>query len=136
MMRTRAYEVRFLSDEILSRILFGSDPSKISPFQALQLANSLAELSGKSVGPSLDPLGKVRAATGLDDLRVDSTDEGASVGAGKYLSDNVYLGFEQGAGDENSTAATVEVEVTPNITVESELGNTGAGGGVAWEWDY
>ncbi len=123
-------------DEILSRILFGSDPSKISPFQALQLANSLAELSGKSVGPGLDPLGKVRAATGLDDLRVDSTDEGASVGAGKYLSDNVYLGFEQGAGDVNSTAATVEVEVTPNITVESELGNTGAGGGVSWEWDY
>ncbi len=123
-------------DEILSRILFGADPSKISPFQALQLANSLAELSGKSVGPGLDPLGKVRAATGLDDLRFDSTDEGASVGAGKYLSDGVYLGFEQGAGDENSTAATVEVEVTPNITVESELGNTGAGGGVAWEWDY
>lgn len=123
-------------DEILSRILFGADPSKISPFQALQLANSLAELSGKSTGPKIDPLGTLRDTTGLDDLRVDSGEDGPTVGAGKYLSDNVYLGFEQGSGDEPTTAATVEVELTPNITVESELGNSTAGGGVKWEWDY
>ena len=123
-------------DEILSRILFGADPSKISPFQALQLANSLAELSGKSTGPKIDPLGTLRDTTGLDDLRVDSGEDGPTVGAGKYLSDNVYLGFEQGGGDEPTTAATVEVELTPNITVESELGNSTAGGGVKWEWDY
>jgi len=42
----------------------------------------------------------------------------------------------QGAGS-GSSAATVEIEVTPNIKLESEFGANAAGkAGVNLEWDY
>lgn len=122
-------------DEVLARILFGRDLSSISPFQAVQLAQTVRRFSGK--GGGFDPLSKIRDVTGLDDLRVDTDEDGqATVGAGKYLTDKVYLEFEKGSG-ENSGAANLEVEVTPNITLESKVGEDAqAGAGLFWEWDY
>jgi translocation and assembly module TamB len=124
-------------DEILSRILFGTEARKISPFQAVQLAQSLRRLSGQSVGPEIDPLGALRSITGLDDITVNGAGtDNTSIGAGKYIGDRVYVEFEQGTAT-GSGAASVEVEVTPNITIESEAGGNGsAGAGVFWEWDY
>lgn len=124
-------------DEILSRILFGRDLSTISPFQAVQLAQTIRRFSGKGGNGTFDPLNTIRKATGFDDLRVETDEEGqANVGVGKYLTDKVYLEFEKGTG-EDSGAANLEVEVTPNITIESELGqDTQGGAGVFWEWDY
>lgn len=123
-------------DEILARILFGRDLSSISPFQAVQLTQTLRRFSGKG-GSGFDPLGEIRNLTGLDDIRIDSDEDGeTTVGAGKYLTDDVYLEFESGSG-ENSGAANLEIELTPNITLESEVGqDTQAGAGVFWEWDY
>lgn len=124
-------------DEVLSRILFGRDVSDISPFQAVQLAQTLRRFSGQGGGGGFNPLGQLRNITGLDDLRVESgSGEGATVGAGKYINDRIYLGVEKGT-LENSGAATLEFEVTPDITIESEVGQDAqAGGGVFWEWDY
>lgn len=123
-------------DQVLSYILFGKDASQISPFQALQLANTLRRFSGK--GGGLDPIGQLQKATGLDDLRIEGgTGEGVTVGAGKYLSDDVYLEVQQNSGDEGAGAARVEIELTPRITVESQVGSRGeTGGGIFWEWDY
>ncbi len=123
-------------DEVLSRILFGKDSTKISPFQAVQLAQTIRRFSGEG-GGGFDPLDAIRSATGLDDISVD-TDEtgGASVGAGKYLTDNVYLEFSKGKA-ENSGAATIQIEVTPSINVESEIGQDAqGGGGIFWKHDY
>lgn len=123
-------------DEVMSHILFGENLQKITPFQAIQLKQTLDRFSGRG-GNGFDPLGKLRDLTGFDDLRVDQDDDGnASVGAGKYLSEDVYLELEKGAGEESGTAK-VEVELTPNITLESEVGqNAQAGAGVLWKWDY
>lgn len=46
---------------------------------------------------------------------------------GKYLSDRVYLEAEQGL-DNQSSKASVSVEVTPKITFESEIGANSEGG--------
>ncbi len=123
-------------DEVLSRILFGQDPTNISAFQAVQLAQTLRRFSGKG-GGGIDLLGKVRDVTGLDDIRVEGVGtENATVGAGKYITDKVYVEVEQGAG-ENSGAASVEIEVTPRITLESKTSQNGDSDvGVFWEWDY
>lgn len=124
-------------DEVLSRILFGKDTARISPFQAVQLAQTARRFSGKGGGGGLDPLGMLRAATGLDDISVE-TDEsgGANVGVGKYLTDNVYLELEKGKA-ENSGAATIKIEITPSINVESRTGQDAqTGGGVFWKRDY
>lgn len=136
-------EMKFLSepalpqDEVLSHILFGQDMDKISPFQAVQLAQAMQRFSGVGGGSGFDPMGMLRSATGLDDIRVETDEEGqATVGAGKYLTEKVYLEFEAGS-EEDSGNANVQVELTPNITVESEVGQDArAGAGVFWKWDY
>lgn len=123
-------------DEIMSRVLFGRNLQKITPFQAIQLKNTLDRFSGNG-GGGFDPLGKLRNITGLSDIRVDTDSEGdTSVGVGKYLTDKVYLELEKGTG-EGSGAAKVQVEVTPSISVESEVGQDAqAGAAVQWRWDY
>lgn len=120
-------------EDVLSHILFGKDRANISPTQAIQMAQTLRRFSGG--GQGLDPLGKLRTGFGLDDLSVDSNEEGGtSVGAGKYLSDDVYL--QVGGGDKGGEAK-VQIELTPNIKVESEVGQDArAGGGLFWEWEY
>ena len=124
-------------DEVLAKILFGKDITDISAYQAYQLTQTLRRFSGQGGGAGFDPLGTALGVTGLDDLNVELDDEGgATVGAGKYLTDKVYLEVESGS-TENSGAARIEIEVTPSISVESEIGQDAQGGaGVFWKHDY
>ena len=122
-------------DEVLSLILFGTSIENISPFQAVQLASTLRRFSGQgSLMPN--PLETLEDITGLDDIRVKNTGEDVSVGAGKYISDKIYLEVEKGSA-EASGAASVEVEVTPSVKVESKAGQNGDNNvGAFWEWSY
>jgi autotransporter translocation and assembly factor TamB len=124
------------SDEILSRVLFGRTLTAITPFQALALADAARTLAG-SGGPGV--MEKTRKVLGVDqlELKTDGKEiDQATVGAGKYLSDKVYLEVEQGL-DPQSSKAKVNVDVTPNVTIESEVGVNAEGGmGVRWKWDY
>lgn len=124
-------------DEVLAKVLFGKDMKDISPYQAIQLAQTLRRFAGGGGGGGFDPMGSVMGATGLDELNVEMSEEGgATVGAGKYLTDKVYLEV-QGGGEEGSGGARIEIEVTPNISVESEVGQDAQGGaGVFWKKDY
>ena len=80
-------------DEILSRLLFGGPASSLSATQALQLAAALNSLRGS--GGGLNPLGKIRSATGLDRLQVlgadQTTGRGTALEAGKYISNRIYV---------------------------------------------
>jgi len=124
------------SDEILARLLFGQSVSNMSPMQALQLAQAARMLAG---GGGMDFMGKTRQFLGVDQLEVKQGGEDSgetSLRAGKYLSEKVYLEVEQGLGSETGKAS-VEWEVTPNISVETEAGVNAEGGvGVKWKWDY
>lgn len=125
-------------DEVLAHILFGEGMGNISPFQAVQLTQTLQRFTGHgSSGGGFDPVGLLRTTTGLDDLRFDADEDGnASVGAGKHLSDKVYLEVEASSAD-GSGSANIEIELTPNITLESEIGQDARGGaGIFWNWDY
>jgi translocation and assembly module TamB len=123
-------------DEVLARVLFGRSVGDMTPAQGLELAQAAASLT--SGGPGL--LDRVRMATGLDRLDISST-PGASgtaettATAGKYISDRVFLGVEQGTKSE-TTRSKVEVEVTPNVTVDTSVGAGAAGVGMNWKWDY
>ena len=124
------------SDEILSRLLFGRAVTSITPIQALQLANAARTLAGRG-GPGF--LDRTRSVLGVDQLEVrqsgDSLTE-TTVSAGKYLSDRVYLEVEQGTGA-GSGKASVEFQLSPHISVETEVGAHSEGGvGLQWKWDY
>lgn len=122
-------------DEVLALLLFKSNLSSLTPFQAIQLAQSVAELSGQSSGPGI--LGNIRSAIGVDRLDVGTgADNNVTVGAGKYISDKVYIGVSQGATPEDR-AVTTEIEITPSISATSSIdaqGNQGVG--AQWKYDY
>ena len=148
-------------DEILAQVLFGKNASELSRFEALQLANSLRELSNAG-GSNLDVLSGIRKTTGLDVLRVGSQDKAdqrttsgqsgdsdltgpkndqngttnaPTLEAGKYINDSIYVGVEQGA-TPDSTAVRVEVELFPSVNLQGKSSATTTEVGVGWKKDY
>lgn len=121
--------------EVLPRVLFGKSSSNLSAFEAFEVASAVAELSGVTGGSGI--LDKTRQTLGIDVLRVSSDDEGDTrVGAGSYVTEDVYVGVEQGT-QTGSGAVTVEVELTDSLSVETSTGtDASANVGVNWRWDY
>lgn len=100
-------------DEILPQILFGRSVEDLSAFEAAQLAASLATLSGRA---SLDLLGGVRAAAGLDRLNVRQDENGGLlVAGGVYLTRDVYLEVARGPLGEAQTR--VEYTLRPRLVL-------------------
>ena len=112
-------------DEVLSRILFGSSIGNLSAIQAVQLAASLNSLRGS--GGGLNPLGQLRAATGIDRLRIlgsdDTTGRGTALAAGQYLTDDIYVEFITDA--KGFTATQLEISLTPALSLLSQAGGSG-----------
>jgi len=108
-------------DEIVSRILFGSSVTQISALQAVQLAASLNELRGSSGG--LNPLGRLRSATGIDRLRLveadTATGRGTAVAAGMYLSDDIYVEIITDA--KGFTATQLEISLSRTLSLLSQF---------------
>ncbi len=123
-------------DELLAQLLFGKASGALSPFEAVQLAQAAAEIAG--VGGGAGTLDKFRKALGLDRLDVQSGEgtSGPSLSAGRYVTRNVFIGAKQGT-DVKSSAATVEIELTPNLKLETDVGaDASSKAGINWEWNY
>lgn len=112
-------------DEILSRLLFGTSVTSLSATQALQLAAALNSLRGS--GGGLNPLGKLRSATGIDRLRIlgadQSTGRGTAVAAGQYISNNIYIEIITDA--RGFTATQLEISLTKALSLLSQAGGDG-----------
>lgn len=118
-------------DEILSRLLFGQGISSLSPLQLARLAAAAAELAGG--GPSI--LDGVREATGLDDLDVVTDEEGNTTAkAGRYVTDNVYLGVEAGA--KGKTRVTIDLDISGDVKARGSISEDDSSVGIFFERDY
>jgi len=125
-------------DEVLSRLLFGTNPENLSATEAIQLAAALNSLRG-SGGGGLNPLGKLRSATGFDRLRVLGADEasgrGTSLAAGKYLTDNIYVEIVTDA--KGFTSTQLEIALTKALSLLSSTGSQGGqNASVKYSKDY
>lgn len=124
-------------DEVLSAVLFGKSVGNLNAVEAVQLAQSAATLAGfGGGGPGL--LGNLRRGLGVDRLEFTggADGKGGAVEAGRYVSDRVYVGVEQGIGA-NQSRATVEVDITKNIKAQADVGaDSDTRVGVKWEWNY
>lgn len=122
-------------DEVLSRLLFKKASGSLSPFQALQLAQAVSQLSGGAGGP--DVFEAARKGLGLDSLDVSTgTSGGPAVGASRYLSDRLSVGVKAGAKPAD-TGAVINYDVTRRVKVQGEAGSDGRtslGVGAEWEW--
>ena len=132
-------------DEVLAQILFGRSASQLGPFQYAEIAAALAELSGAGAGSN--PLDRVRKGLGLDRLSVGSgttnaagstsNTGGATIEAGKYIANGVYVGAKQGTSGAQ-TQAQVQIDLYKGLKAETDVG-TGAGGtsvGLSYQFEY
>jgi translocation and assembly module TamB len=107
-------------DEILPQVLFGHSIEDLSPFEAAQLATSLAALSGRG---SLDLVNAARAAAGLDRFNITQDVAGGYlVSGGVYLARGVYV--ELGRTGLGQAQTRVEWTIRPRmVLITSFLGN-------------
>ncbi len=125
-------------DEAMAMLLFGKPASGLSPFELLNAAQALAELTGKQpVGGGF--LSKLRGGLGLDQLSINSGSggmSGTSIEGGRYVAPGVYVGARQGA-SADSSRGVVEIEVLPHTKIQGDIGADSTGKvGVKMEWDY
>ncbi|MFG1465541.1 translocation/assembly module TamB domain-containing protein [Xanthobacter sp. DSM 24535] len=121
-------------DEVVARLLFGRSAGQLSAGQALQVAQTVATMSGTGSAA----LSSLRRSLGVDSVDVGTNAEGTGgqFGIGKRLNDRIYLGVRQGT-TSGSSAATIDIDITRNIRLQ---GATGADGGtevgIGAQWDY
>jgi translocation and assembly module TamB len=124
-------------DEAMAMLLFGKVGSSLSPFELVQAAQALAELTGTASGSGF--MGKLRSGLGLDRLSLDSAGSGpasTSIEAGRYVRPGVYVGTKQGAAA-GSSRGTVEIDVFPHVKLNGDVGADSNGRiGAKMEWDY
>lgn len=126
-------------DEIISRLLFGEEPGRLSVGQQIQLARLAATLTGR--GGGLDPIGALRRNFGLDILEVGPGEAedadgtfAPTVRAGKWLDSETLVTVEQGAA---GGKVVVERQIGGGFTIDTELGERSGGGvGLKWRRDY
>ncbi len=120
------------TEEALAMLLFGNRFSELSPFVIAQMAASLAQLNGAGG----DATKGVRDATGVDTIDIGATEGGAGrLGAGAYLSDNLYTDFT--VNTEGDTEVNLNLDVTDSFTVRGTVDGRGETGlGIFFERDY
>jgi translocation and assembly module TamB len=113
--------------------MFDRSSSGISPFQGLRLAAAIREL--QSGGEGLIGIG--REALGIDTFDISgSGGADTTASAGKYISDNVFLEVQQGV-TSSSAKAKLEIELTPSLSAETQIGQQGqTGSSLNWTYDY
>lgn len=125
-------------DEIVAQLLFGKSVRNMTPWQALQLASAVNQLGG---GDSVDLFQTTRETLGLDRLEVEGPEaegDAATLTVGRYLNSRVYLEVDQELGNERDWQGSVEIELTPNLNLETFTGSGGGSGGLELRWrrDY
>jgi translocation and assembly module TamB len=120
-------------DEVLARILFGTDLANISALQAAQLASAAATLAG-SGGPGL--IGGLRSGLGIDDLDVRTDEQGrTAVTAGTYINDRLYADVTTRSDGE--TEVNLNFDITNSIKATVSTNNQGESSvGVFFSRDY
>lgn len=119
--------------EILAQLLFGQGLQNLSALQAVQLANAVATLAGKG-GDGV--IAKLRQGAGLDNLDVKTDSAGgASVTAGKYISEKIYT--EVTVDQDGKSQIDLNLDVSKTVTLRARAASDGRTSlGVVVEKDY
>ncbi|MGY6534532.1 MAG: translocation/assembly module TamB domain-containing protein [Pararhodobacter sp.] len=134
-----ALNIRFESspelpeDEVLARLIFRRSLTSLSPFQAAQLAMSVATLTGFSDNSFLS---RTRAALGLDDLDLTTDADGTTaVRAGRYIGERVYS--DVSVDSTGRAEVSINLDLTQSLTLRGRTNTEGRTGlGVFFERDY
>ena len=119
-------------DEVLSRILFQRPSGSLSGFQALELANAVATLSG-----NVDAFEGLRRTLGVNSLDIStSATGGALVGATRAINDRISVGVTTGARPWDN-GVNVNLDVSRHLRLQAGVdASGGSSAGVGAEWEY
>ncbi|TVM15505.1 hypothetical protein DPQ33_14975 [Oceanidesulfovibrio indonesiensis] len=123
-------------DEVLSYILFGRDLNRISPVQAVKIAQTAAMLASGSDFLSIQrTASKIPLLGGLD-IGLADTAGGGAVEVGAEVIKDVHVSVAEGLG-ESSTQVEVEVDLTKQFSVRGTVDDKGDQSvGFDWRLDY
>ena len=151
-------------DDLLGLLLFGKPASKLSAVELAETGAALASLSGigpagGSGGSQWNPLTWIKKGLGLNTLSVGSAappggaaaggtqTSGASVTAGKYVSNRVYVAATQTT--YGTSQVQVDIDLSRYLKLQTRLGNgnataqgttpendPGSSIGLAWQMPY
>lgn len=120
-------------DDLLGLLLFGKPASQLTALQLAQTGAALASLGGVGGGGggSWNPLTWIKRGLGLNTLSVGgatrpgatgvSQTAGASVTAGKYISNRVYVAATQTT--LGTSQVRVDISLTRHVKLQTRLGN-------------
>ncbi len=119
-------------DEILSRVLFQRSWGSLSGFQAVELANAVATLSGQ-----VDAFEHIRKSLGVDSLDISSSATGgALVSATRAINDRVSVGVTTGARSQDN-GVNLNYDVTRHVKLQAGFdASGGSSAGVGLDWEY
>ncbi|MCP4408739.1 MAG: hypothetical protein GY807_13440 [Gammaproteobacteria bacterium] len=128
--------------DVISLLVFGRTTDRLSSSEESTLTSEAGQLAGSMAAGMLErTLGNT---FGLDTIAVDLGDEdsGGSVGAGRYITQDLYLSYERTISDptkENRSGNTVGIEysVSDRLKVKgtsSDIGETALD--FNWSFDY
>ena len=114
-------------EDVMAIVLFGKVRGQLTAYESLQIARSVAALTGTGPFGGAGLTYSLRRAAGLDTLSFgqDAETGGGTLTVGKYVSDEVYVSATQGLGDAGNEVS-VTYEVTDNITLKSTVEQNGA----------
>ncbi len=120
-------------DDLLGLLLFGKPASQLTALQLAQTGAALASLGGVGGGggSSWNPLTWIKKGLGLNTLSVGGAARpgatgtgqtaGASVTAGKYISNRVYVAATQTT--LGTSQVRVDINLTRHVKLQTRLGN-------------
>ncbi|GAB4262885.1 MAG: translocation/assembly module TamB domain-containing protein [Pararhodobacter sp.] len=120
-------------DEVLARLIFRRSLQSLSPFQAAQLALSVATLTGRAENSVLS---RTRQAMGLDDLDFTVDDAGnTALRFGRYLTEEVYTDLSVDSAGRGEV--TINLDLSPSVTLRGRTDTDGRSAvGLFFERDY
>jgi len=120
-------------DEVLARLIFRRSLASLSPFQAAQLALSVATLTGRADNSIIS---RTRQALGLDDLDFTVNDAGnTQLRAGRRIGERVYT--DVAVDSTGQGEVTINLDLTPTIRLRGRADTEGSSGlGIFFERDY
>lgn len=120
-------------DEVLARLIFRRSLTSLTPFQAAQLALSVATLTGR-VESSF--LGRTREALSLDDLDLTVDEQGnTALRAGRYINERVYT--DVSVNNTGRGEVSINLDLTDDVTLRGRTDTDGRSGlGLFFERDY
>ena len=104
---------------ILSRVLFQRPSGSLSAFQAIELANAVATLSGNG-----DAFERLRRTLGVDSLDLSTSATGGALVATRAINDRISVGVTTGARPQDN-GVNVDLDVTRHLRLQAGVDASG-----------